>query len=973
MNIVDKSLEVDGLLSEIQLMRGLSHKHIVEYLGTYVDSEEFYLYIFQEWVPGGSVAHLLKKFGPFTFSVVRNYTRQILLGLEYLHSHHIIHRDIKGGNILVDDIGIVKLADFGASTKLSSEFDKTQEMKTLKGTPYFMAPEVLCSSHYGRKGDIWAVGCTVIQMLTGDPPWKDQNLSGIAQLGYLLSTWNKGPPPFTIRGNEELTPDAKECLDMCFRKEENERPNATELLTCRFLRMDEADLEDSNNSSFRGNNSLTKDDRNYSFNNSSQRDILEDSGVLTGLKQEINKAVTKSQAGLPPYHPSGGGIGAPSPSRPVGNQQQQQHYNNMMSETPQQSTQEDTFQMIERRMRDDRNRQAAVVQQQQQQQIKKQQTPRDPFNPYSSRPDSANSNYQRSDSPGNQQRLIDKLPYGNNFAGLLFVCLFPSLSLLFFASLSVSPFLDGPKYSREPTPLTLQQVQPSSSTVNSTVTTPSSANPYRSVNKQRTNSSSSVTPIVMRSQFEQQPPVQQQHHPNHPNPFSPPSITFVSNNLTSPSFAPVSTPKPSLTPVTVSSNANNNMNPENLRDSLSIVKRKALERIGSASGSRDGGTTPSSARRPLSSGGGGAVGLREGNQSTNRDSEDITPLIADEDDDDDQAGDLIDRGESKRPTSSGSFYDTRYFEEKQRPLEQEYKLNDVEDMGAAAALGGGKKANLALYLMKKQYPKMEREVSVESVSDDVGDDYIKSYSNDEREEGGNKTPGSRSQQQLRQNEVKYMQSNNLSNNRRYVYPSKFLPGEAGGVPVQAINSNDVPPNIHHNFLKKSSSPTGATALANKSKSSSPVPRLTAVEDGRLSRRDLNEKKASSSTSARIVRPEPVVDPIARPYSSKASFTYNDKPSSKANSAVNSPHTPDDRHHIEPAIERAGSAGMMSSASTPALAPYNSNTNGRGLPSWRCGNRTCNVMNSGSAPYCEKCATVKGHAGERKLESYVPRL
>jgi len=72
------------------------------------------------------------------------------------------YRDIKGGNILVDDSGIVKLADFGASSKI--EFGETQETSTIKGTPYFMAPEVLSQSKYGRKGDIWAVGCTIIQV-----------------------------------------------------------------------------------------------------------------------------------------------------------------------------------------------------------------------------------------------------------------------------------------------------------------------------------------------------------------------------------------------------------------------------------------------------------------------------------------------------------------------------------------------------------------------------------------------------------------------------------------------------------------------------------------------------------------------------------------------------------------------------------------------------------------------------------------
>ncbi len=94
---------------------------------------------------GGSIAHLLKLFQPFQEGVIRNYTRQILQGLCYLHEHGIIHRDIKGGNVLVDESGIVKLADFGASTTLS-QFGETQQTSTIKGTPYFMAPEVLANS-----------------------------------------------------------------------------------------------------------------------------------------------------------------------------------------------------------------------------------------------------------------------------------------------------------------------------------------------------------------------------------------------------------------------------------------------------------------------------------------------------------------------------------------------------------------------------------------------------------------------------------------------------------------------------------------------------------------------------------------------------------------------------------------------------------------------------------------------------------
>lgn len=100
---------------EIQLLKSLQHENIVRYLGAEMDSK--YLHIFQEWVPAGSVTTMLAKFGPFPLPVVRNYLEQILRGIEYLHDNSIMHRDVKGSNILVNDFGIIKLADFGASKR----------------------------------------------------------------------------------------------------------------------------------------------------------------------------------------------------------------------------------------------------------------------------------------------------------------------------------------------------------------------------------------------------------------------------------------------------------------------------------------------------------------------------------------------------------------------------------------------------------------------------------------------------------------------------------------------------------------------------------------------------------------------------------------------------------------------------------------------------------------------------------------
>lgn len=173
----DSSMLLD-FQREINVLRSLNHENIVRYLGSEVlpcgEGDSVMLYIFQEWVPGGSLAGLLRKFGPFSTTIIQRYLMQILQGLSYLHEHHIIHRDIKGGNILVDDRGVVKLADFGAAKQgiptLSSskcsiipdqqkafnynemtspgsaysyETEDSQDMEhTLRGTPYFMAPEV---------------------------------------------------------------------------------------------------------------------------------------------------------------------------------------------------------------------------------------------------------------------------------------------------------------------------------------------------------------------------------------------------------------------------------------------------------------------------------------------------------------------------------------------------------------------------------------------------------------------------------------------------------------------------------------------------------------------------------------------------------------------------------------------------------------------------------------------------------------
>ena len=222
---------IRDLKNEVSLFQGLRHPNIVAYLGTQRSPKA--INIFMEYVPGGSIATLLAKLGPFQESVVRLYTKQILMGLAYLHGHGIIHRDVKGANILVDNTGLVKLADFGASKKIEDLATMDAGFKSVKGTPYWMAPEVITSSGrpeqaYGRQADIWSVACTVIEMATGKPPWSQcgSQVSAMFQIAK-----SKGPPTMP----EDVSAECREFLYLCFNRNWKERPTAEKLLQHPFV------------------------------------------------------------------------------------------------------------------------------------------------------------------------------------------------------------------------------------------------------------------------------------------------------------------------------------------------------------------------------------------------------------------------------------------------------------------------------------------------------------------------------------------------------------------------------------------------------------------------------------------------------------------------------------------------------------------------------------------------------------------
>ncbi|KAJ8337220.1 hypothetical protein SKAU_G00384400 [Synaphobranchus kaupii] len=222
----EASKEVNALECEIQLLKTLRHERIVQYYGCLRDPDSRKLSIFVEFMAGGSIKDQLKAYGVLTEKVTRRYTRQILQGVFYLHSNMIVHRDIKGANILRDPSGNVKLSDFGASKRIQTICMSGTGIKSVTGTPYWMSPEVISGEGYGRKADIWSVACTVVEMLTQKPPWAE--FEAMAAIFKIATQPTKPSLP------EGVSDSCRDLLRLVF-QEEKLRPTAEELLSHPFI------------------------------------------------------------------------------------------------------------------------------------------------------------------------------------------------------------------------------------------------------------------------------------------------------------------------------------------------------------------------------------------------------------------------------------------------------------------------------------------------------------------------------------------------------------------------------------------------------------------------------------------------------------------------------------------------------------------------------------------------------------------
>mmetsp|Transcript_21390 Transcript_21390/g.35776 ORF Transcript_21390/g.35776 Transcript_21390/m.35776 type:complete len:650 (+) Transcript_21390:162-2111(+) len=216
---------LEEIQKEIDVLASCNHPNIVKYYGSYYFDDK--LWIVMEHCGGGSVADICQVRERFlNEDQIALILRDALKGLDYLHSQGKIHRDIKGGNILLTEAGDVKLADFGVAGQLTNTMSKRN---TFIGTPYWMAPEVIQETRYDGKADVWSLGITAIEMAEILPPLA--NLHPMRVLFMIPSN----PPP-RLKDKEKWSLNFHDFLQTTLVKDAKSRPNCAQLLQHKFIR-----------------------------------------------------------------------------------------------------------------------------------------------------------------------------------------------------------------------------------------------------------------------------------------------------------------------------------------------------------------------------------------------------------------------------------------------------------------------------------------------------------------------------------------------------------------------------------------------------------------------------------------------------------------------------------------------------------------------------------------------------------------
>ncbi|KAG0237931.1 hypothetical protein BGW42_008031 [Actinomortierella wolfii] len=224
--------QIDELRRETQVMALCKHPNVIRVNGAFVADSK--LYIVTPYLSAGSCLDIMKTAYPDGFDEVTIATilKQALQGLDYLHKNGHIHRDVKAGNLLVDEDGSVLLADFGVSSSLMENGDRRGMRKTFVGTPCWMAPEVMEQAGYDYKADIWSFGITAIELATGHAPF-----AKYPPIKVLMLTLSNDPPTLDRESTKHrYSKLLKEMIDTCLQKDPSRRPTAEKLLSHSFFK-----------------------------------------------------------------------------------------------------------------------------------------------------------------------------------------------------------------------------------------------------------------------------------------------------------------------------------------------------------------------------------------------------------------------------------------------------------------------------------------------------------------------------------------------------------------------------------------------------------------------------------------------------------------------------------------------------------------------------------------------------------------
>jgi hypothetical protein len=211
-----------SLMNEVEILKFARHPHIVRYYG--FNSGRGTFNIFMEYVEGGSMRRYIEVKGPLSNDETIESLAHILLGLSYLHRNFIIHRDLKGANVLRSADGILKLADFGYSKKFEEE-NEENKMSSFVGTLCWMCPEIIKGKGYDNKCDVWALAATCYEFLTGNPPYFD--LEPYSVMKKIVTT----PMRENLKFGKEISDELKKLMLRCFEMDSSLRPSVDEILT----------------------------------------------------------------------------------------------------------------------------------------------------------------------------------------------------------------------------------------------------------------------------------------------------------------------------------------------------------------------------------------------------------------------------------------------------------------------------------------------------------------------------------------------------------------------------------------------------------------------------------------------------------------------------------------------------------------------------------------------------------------------